>query len=193
MSESGGASPEPLLGNLAGWPVQPLTLILGGTRSGKSRLAEALIRHWTGDGTPTYIATAEAFDEEMQERIANHKAGRGTNWETVEAPLSLPAALMRARAKPVLVDCLTLWLSNLMLADRPTDGASDALITALQERQAPTVLVSNEVGLGIVPDNELGRRFRDAAGYLNQAVAASADAVVFTAAGLPLVLKGPKI
>ena len=192
MSDSGGESPNPLLGALAGWPAQNLTLVLGGARSGKSRLAEALIRHWAGDATPTYIATAEAFDDEMRARIAKHQTDRGEDWETVEAPMSLPAALMRARARPVLVDCLTLWLSNLMLAGRPTNGASDALITALQERQAPTVLVANEVGLGIVPDNELGRRFRDAAGYLNQAVAATADAVVFTAAGLPLVLKGPK-
>ena len=105
--------------------------------------------------------------------------------------MSLPATLMRARGEPVLVDCLTLWLSNLMVAERPVEGASDALITALQERQAPTVLVANEVGLGIVPDSALGRRFRDAAGKLNQSVAAMADAVIFTAAGLPLVLKGP--
>lgn len=192
MTDSGNASPDPVLGALANWPVQNLTLVLGGARSGKSRLAEALIRHWAGDTTPAYIATAEAFDDEMRVRIAQHQTDRGTDWETVEAPMSLPAALMRARGKPVLVDCLTLWLSNLMLAERPTAGASDALLTALTERQAPTVLVSNEVGLGIVPDNELGRRFRDAAGYLNQAVAATADAVVFTAAGLPLVLKGPK-
>ncbi len=192
MTEVGDASPDPILGPLHDWPSQNLTLVLGGARSGKSRLAEALVRHWCADTTPTYIATAEAFDDEMHERIAKHQADRGENWETVEAPMSLPAALMRARAKPVLVDCLTLWLSNLMLADRPTSGASDGLITALQERQAPTVLVANEVGLGIVPDNELGRRFRDAAGYLNQAVAATADAVIFTAAGLPMVMKGPK-
>ena len=186
-----GDAPDPILGPLAQWPVQSLTLVLGGARSGKSRLAEALTRHWCGSAVPTYVATAEALDEEMQARIAQHQADRGDHWRTVEAPMSLPATLMRARAEPVLVDCLTLWLSNLMVAERPVEGASDALITALQERQAPTVLVANEVGLGIVPDSALGRRFRDAAGKLNQSVAAMADAVIFTAAGLPLVLKGP--
>lgn len=191
MTDAAGQLPDPILGTLAEWPTQPLTLVLGGTRSGKSRLAEALTRHWAGETTPTYIATAEAFDDEMRDRIRRHQEDRGENWVTVEAPLSLPATLMRTRAEPVLVDCLTLWLSNLMLAERPTTGATDALITALQEQRAPTVLVANEVGLGIVPQTPLGRRFRDAAGYLNQAIASMADAVVFTAAGLPLVLKGP--
>lgn len=191
MTDPAGNAPDPSLGPLAEWPVQSLTLVLGGARSGKSRLAEALTRRWAGDATPTYIATAEAFDDEMQAKIAQHQADRGEDWHTVEAPMSLPAALMRARREPVLVDCLTLWLSNLMLAERPAENASDALITALQERRAPTVLVANEVGLGIVPSTPLGRRFRDAAGHLNQTVAAIADAVVLTAAGLPLVLKGP--
>jgi adenosylcobinamide kinase/adenosylcobinamide-phosphate guanylyltransferase len=191
VDESAGPAPDPVLGPLAEWPGQSLTLVLGGARSGKSRLAEALVRRWAGAATPTYIATAEALDAEMQARIERHRADRGEAWTTVEAPMALPAALMRARAVPVLVDCLTLWLSNLMLADRPLDRAADALMTALQERRAPTVLVANEVGLGIVPETPLGRRFRDAAGLLNQQIAARADAVVFAAAGLPLVLKGP--
>ena len=191
MTDPAGIALDPRLGPMAAWPSQSLTLVLGGARSGKSRLAEALTQHWAGDAMPTYIATAEALDDEMRARIARHQADRGSDWRTVEAPMSLPAALMRARAEPVLVDCLTLWLSNLILAERPLDQASEALMTALQERRAPTVLVANEVGLGIVPETPLGRRFRDAAGDLNQAVAAMADAVILTAAGLPLVLKGP--
>ncbi len=192
MTTPTGKAPDITLGQLADWPVQHLTLVLGGARSGKSRVAEALTRRWAGrTPVPSYIATAEALDDEMSERIAQHQADRGRDWTTIEAPLSLPAALMRTREQIALVDCLTLWLSNLMLADRPTENACDALITALQGRSAPTVLVANEVGLGIVPETSLGRRFRDAAGHLNQAIARMADAVVFTAAGLPLVLKGP--
>jgi len=163
-----------------------LSLVLGGARSGKSRQAEALLmRHpapWT------YIATAEAFDSEMSARIATHRARRDDSWRTVEAPIDLPARLA-AEPGPVLVDCLTLWLSNLMLAESPVPAATDALLAAL-ERSAPTVLVANEVGLSIVPDNALARAFRDAAGVLNQRIAALADRVVFTVAGLPLFLKG---
>jgi adenosylcobinamide kinase / adenosylcobinamide-phosphate guanylyltransferase len=187
-----GQDPDPILGSLANWQSQPLTLVLGGARSGKSRLAEALTRRWAGEVTPVYIATAEALDDEMRDRIDQHRSDRGEDWVTVEAPMALPAALMRVRAEPVLVDCLTLWLSNLLVAGRPLEGPSDALMTALQERRAPTVLVANEVGLGIVPENALARRFRDAAGKLNQQIAAAADAVIFSAAGLPLVLKGPE-
>ncbi|MGY9054199.1 MAG: bifunctional adenosylcobinamide kinase/adenosylcobinamide-phosphate guanylyltransferase [Alphaproteobacteria bacterium] len=191
MTTPGNSGSGGILGSLAEWPIQSLTLILGGARSGKSSFGEKLIRQWSDGETPTYIATAQAFDDEMATRIAEHQASRGTDWDTVEAPLSLPAALMRARTRPVLVDCLTLWLSNLMLAERPVNKASDALITALQQRQAPAVLVVNEVGLGIVPDNKLGRDFRDTAGHLNQSIAAEADAVIFMTAGLPQVLKGP--
>lgn len=191
MTDSAGHQPAPLPALLDGWPVQHLTLVLGGAQSGKSRLAEALTRHWAGDAVPTYIATAEASDDEMQATIAQRRADRAESWTTVEAPMSLPAALMRARAEPVLVDSLTHWLSNLILAERPIEGASDALMTALQERRAPTVLVANEVGLGIIPETPLGRRFQYAAGKLNQAIAATADAVIFAAAGLPMVLKGP--
>jgi len=164
------------------------TLVLGGARSGKSRHAEALIaRHpapWT------YIATAEAWDEEMRSRIGEHRARRGAEWRTLDAPLEMPAALAQAGECPVLVDCLTLWLTNLMLGGHDIAAASEALQAALAARRAPTVLVANEVGLGIVPENALARRFRDAAGRLNQDLAARAASVHFIAAGLPLVLKG---
>lgn len=165
-----------------------VTLVLGGARSGKSALAEGVVR--AAGPSPVYIATAEAWDDEMRARIAEHRAQRdGQGWRTVEAPLDLPGALAGAGDAPVLVDCLTLWLTNLMLGEHDIPAAAAALLAAL-DRPGPTVLVANEVGLGIVPDNALARRFRDAAGRLNQQVAARADTVVFTAAGLPMVLKG---
>ena len=165
-----------------------VTLVLGGARSGKSALAEGVVR--AAGPSPVYIATAEAWDDEMRARIAEHRAQRdGQGWRTVEAPLDLPGALAAAGSAPVLVDCLTLWLTNLMLGEHNIPAASAALLAAL-DRPGPTVLVANEVGLGIVPDNALARRFRDAAGRLNQQVAARADTVVFTAAGLPMVLNG---
>jgi adenosylcobinamide kinase / adenosylcobinamide-phosphate guanylyltransferase len=167
-----------------------LTLVLGGARSGKSRHAEALARA-TGLKR-VYLATAQAFDDEMRERIAQHRADRAAHgWTTVEEPLDLPAALGRASASDAtaLVDCLTLWLSNVILAERDVAAGQDALLTALAAAPGPVILVSNEVGLGIVPETPLGRRFRDAQGRLNQAVAAAADSVVFLAAGLPLTLK----
>ncbi|PWC29925.1 bifunctional adenosylcobinamide kinase/adenosylcobinamide-phosphate guanylyltransferase [Teichococcus aestuarii] len=163
-------------------------LVLGGARSGKSRHAEALTaRHpapWA------YLATAEAWDDEMRARIAEHRARRDARWETLDAPLDLPAALAAAGSRPALVDCLTLWLTNLMLGGHDIPAATVALQAALDARAAPTVLVANEVGLGIVPENALARRFRDAAGRLNQDLAARAASVHFIAAGLPLVLKG---
>ncbi|MBO1080584.1 bifunctional adenosylcobinamide kinase/adenosylcobinamide-phosphate guanylyltransferase [Roseomonas haemaphysalidis] len=163
-----------------------ITLVLGGARSGKSRHAEALL---APHPTPwTYIATAEAWDDEMRARIAEHQARRDARWRTVAAQLDLPAAL--AGAGPALVDCLTLWLTNLMLGGHDVAAATTALESALAARLAPTVLVANEVGLGIVPDTKLGRAFRDAAGVLNQRIAARADHVHFIAAGLPLLLKG---
>lgn len=164
-------------------------LVLGGARSGKSRLAERLCRDLAGAAPLTYIATAEAFDDEMKTRIAEHRARRDRQWRTVDAPHDLPAALARCGNGVVLVDCLTLWLSNLMLADRDWRSEADSLCVALAGRSGPTVLVSNETGLGIVPESALGRRFRDAQGMLNQQVAAASDAVVFVAAGLPLVMK----
>ncbi len=164
------------------------TLVLGGARSGKSRHAEGLIaRHpapWA------YLATAEAWDAEMRARIAEHQARRDSRWQTLNVPIDLPAALAEAGPRPALVDCLTLWLTNLMLGEHDIAAATDALEAALAVRAAPTVLVANEVGLGIVPENALARRFRDAAGVLNQRLAARAARVHFVAAGLPLVLKG---
>ena len=159
-----------------------LTLVLGGARSGKSRHAEALV---TQHPPPwRYIATAQAFDDEMRARIAAHRASRPPGWDTVEAPLDLAKAL--DTPYPVLVDCLTLWLTNLILNDQ---DPGDSLDRALDARQAPTVLVSNEVGLGIVPDNALARRFRDAAGLLHQRLAARADAVTLLVAGIPMKVK----
>ena len=166
-----------------------ITLVLGGARSGKSRHAEALV---SACAPPwRYIATAEAHDDEMAARIAEHRVRRGADWHTVEAPRDLPDAL--ASAAPVgavLVDCLTLWLSNLMLADADIAAETARLDDALTRAVVPVVLVSNEVGLGIVPDNALARRFRDAQGRLNQQIAARADHVVMMVAGLPLVVKG---
>ena len=165
-----------------------LTLVLGGARSGKSRYAESLIaalpRPWV------YIATAEAHDDEMAARIAAHRARRDAGWQTLEAPHELPEALAAVPdGAAVLVDCLTLWLSNVMLGSFDVDTLTDRLETALAARSGRTVLVSNEVGLGIVPDNPLGRSFRDCQGVLNQRMAALADRVVLTLAGLPLTVK----
>jgi len=173
---------------MAGLPA--ITLILGGARSGKSRHAERLVEGAAECGT--YCATAEPGDAEMVERIAAHRARRGAFWRTVEVPLALPEAIRAENraARPVLVDCLTLWLTNAMLAGREIEGEVAALVAALRDAVGPVVLVANEVGLGIVPETPLGRRFRDAAGRLNQEIAALADRVVFMAAGLPLVLKG---
>ena len=163
------------------------TLILGGARSGKTSLA--LRRAEAGPGRPVMIATAEALDAEMAERIARHRAERGPDWRTVEAPLALAEALEGlAKDEIAVVDCLTLWLSNLMHAGRDPEAETLGLIKALAGREV--ILVSNEVGLGIVPEHPLGRRFRDAAGRMNQALAAAADNALFVVAGLPLVLKG---
>jgi adenosylcobinamide kinase/adenosylcobinamide-phosphate guanylyltransferase len=166
-----------------------VTLVLGGARSGKSRHAEALV---TAAAAGTYIATAEAGDAEMAARITAHRERRGPFWHTVEEPLDLAGAIRRHAepARPVLVDCLTLWLSNLMGTGRVLAHESETLCAALREAAGPVVLVANEVGLGLVPETPLGREFRDAAGRLNQDIAALADCVVFVAAGLPLVLKG---
>lgn len=163
------------------------TLVLGGARSGKSGYAEQLL---TRHSAPwIYIATAEAFDEEMRIRIAEHQARRGDGWRTIEVPIDLADTLDREAARPVLVDCLTLWLSNLMLGGHDIPAATAALEAALARRREPTVLVSNEVGLGIVPGTSLGRSFRDEAGRLNQRIAAVAGHVVFMVAGLPMTLK----
>jgi adenosylcobinamide kinase/adenosylcobinamide-phosphate guanylyltransferase len=166
-----------------------LTLVLGGARSGKSRYAERLVEAAASRGT--YCATAEPRDDEMTARIAAHRARRSLFWRTVEAPLLLAEAVgAEARPdRPVLVDCLTLWLSNLMMVEARLDKEFAALRVVLCDAAGPIVLVANEVGLGLVPETPLGRRFRDEAGWLNQDIAALADRVVFVAAGLPLVLK----
>jgi adenosyl cobinamide kinase/adenosyl cobinamide phosphate guanylyltransferase len=168
--------------------VAKLTLVLGGARSGKSRYAEGVVAALPPPWI--YVATAEAGDAEMAERIAGHRARRGPQWQTVEAPRDLPAALKACRDKPVLVDCLTLWLSNLMLADADIDAETAILEQALAAAMAPVALVANEVGSGIVPDHPLGRRFRDLQGILNQRIAARADHVVLVVAGIPLAVKG---
>ena len=170
-------------------PVDKLYLVLGGARSGKSRHAESLV-----EARPPpwrYIATAEPLDEEMRRRIDAHKARRGSGWHTVEAPLELAPALDDCTdGMPVLVDCLTLWLSNLMLNERRVDEAVNGLLAALGRRRGPTVLVSSEVGSGIVPENGLSRDFRDAAGSLHSEVAARAEHVHFMVAGIPMIVKG---
>jgi adenosylcobinamide kinase/adenosylcobinamide-phosphate guanylyltransferase len=168
-----------------------LTLVLGGARSGKSRYAENLIAALPPPWT--LVATAEAADAEMAERIAVHRLRRGKDWQTVEAPHDLSGALAAvATEAPVLVDCLTLWLSNRMLADADLEAEIARLEVALHSRRASVVLVSNEVGLGIVPDNKLARRFRDLQGRLNQRMAARADRVVLMVAGLPIAVKDTK-
>ena len=163
-------------------------LITGGARSGKSRIAEG----WTQDmgKAPVYIATAEAFDDEMHARIAAHQARRGPEWTTVHAPLDLLDALTRTDGQgPRLVDCLTLWLSNMMHDDRDWPEAADALARAIPQQTSPVILVTNEVGLGIVPDNALARAFRDAQGALNQRVASAVDDVYLAVSGYPLKVK----
>ncbi|MFO0998044.1 MAG: bifunctional adenosylcobinamide kinase/adenosylcobinamide-phosphate guanylyltransferase [Alphaproteobacteria bacterium] len=167
-------------------PLAPISLILGGARSGKSRYAESLI-----SGPGLYLATATPGDAEMAHRIAAHRARRGPDWMTIEEPLDLVGAIDRHTlgGRPILVDCLTLWLSNLLLEGRDPEAASADLLKARASWRSPVVFVSNEVGLGIVPDNALARRFRDAAGHLNQALANISDFVAFLVAGLPMILK----
>lgn len=165
-----------------------LTLVLGGARSGKSAHAEAIV---TALPAPwTYIATAQAFDTEMEERIAHHRARRGEGWRTVDAPMDLAGALAALPdGQPLLLDCLTLWLTNHMLGGSDLGAECDRLEQALAKPRGPWVVVSNEVGLGIVPDNALARRFRDEAGRLNQRIAARAGTVLFMTAGLPIKVK----
>ena len=163
-------------------------LITGGARSGKSVLAERLALRPTGRAV--FIATAEAFDPEMQTRIDTHRARRGPEWSDHAAPLALVEALQATDGTdPRLVDCLTLWLTNLMLGGHDWRAAGETLVASLAQQKAPVVFVTNEVGLGIVPDNRLAREFRDAAGWLNQTVAQAVDAVHLCVSGYPIKVK----
>ena len=166
-----------------------VTLVLGGTRSGKSTFAEALAQEHL---RCVYVATAEPVDDEMADRVEIHRARRGDGWRTVEAPLRLAEAIRRESVPRtcLLVDCLTVWLGNLMHYGHDVDAAREALLESLAAASGPAVLVANEVGLGIVPDNAMARAFRDHAGRLNQAVAGVAERAYFMVAGLPVDLKG---
>lgn len=167
----------------------PLTLVVGGARSGKSAFAEYLVIR--SARSRRYIATAEAWDDEMRDRIAQHRHDRGADWTTVEAPLDLVTALADARPdEATLVDCATLWLTNHLLAEHDIPSETARLLAALGACPAPVVIVSNETGWGIVPENPLARRFRDEQGRLNQRLAAASSLVVTVIAGLPMVLKG---
>ena len=162
--------------------------MIGGARSGKSRHAETLVGQCAAPHA--YIATAQAFDDEMRARIDEHRARRSADWQTIDAPFELVSALNDVPDRQsVLIDCLTLWLTNVMLAERDVDEESRQLADVLAKPRGPWFVVSNEVGLGIVPDNPLGRRFRDAAGRLNQMVAERASSVIFMVAGLPMKVK----
>lgn len=166
-----------------------LTLLLGGAASGKSAFAEALVSET--ERRQIYIATAQGFDNEMKEKISQHQAMRGEDWHTIEAPLDPSPALAAAtRDEIVLLDCATLWLTNVMLAELPWEKETDRFLDALRNCAAPVVVVSNETGMGIVPDHPLGRAFRNAQGRLNQRLANQADRVALVVAGLPLSLKG---
>ncbi|MGI4876877.1 MAG: bifunctional adenosylcobinamide kinase/adenosylcobinamide-phosphate guanylyltransferase [Janthinobacterium lividum] len=165
------------------------TLFIGGARSGKSRLAQRAAEA-TG-GELVFIATAQAFDDEMRDRIKRHRSDRDARWRTVESPFELPEAiLLEARAgRTLLIDCLTLWASNVMLAELDADAAGAKLVAAIASATGTIVLVTNEVGWGIVPDNALARQFRDVAGRLNQQVAAAVDDVRLVVAGIAMRLK----
>jgi adenosylcobinamide kinase / adenosylcobinamide-phosphate guanylyltransferase len=166
-----------------------LTLVLGGAASGKTTFAERMVLQ--SGQSPVYLATAQAWDDEMRDKIARHRATRGEGWKTYEAPLHLAPALAEMLPhQAVLLDCATLWLSNHMLAESDLQTAETALFAALDACAAPVVVVSNELGMSVVPENALARRFRQAQGELNQRLAARAALVVAVMAGLPLVLKG---
>jgi adenosylcobinamide kinase/adenosylcobinamide-phosphate guanylyltransferase len=162
-------------------------LVTGGARSGKSAFAERLVR--TLGPESVYIATAEAHDAEMAARIEAHRARRGEGWTTREAPLDLVGALDATDGGPRLVDCLTLWLSNLMFAEHDWEAEGRALAEAIPRQSAPVVIVTNEVGSGIVPENALARAYRDAAGQLNQMIAAAVEDVYLTVSGIPVKVK----
>jgi len=171
-------------------PAGKITFVLGGARSGKSAYAEKLVE--ASQLQPVYLATGRAFDGEMENRISIHRDRRGSQWQTVEEPLNLADVLKQHTGSDrfVLVDCLTLWVTNLMMAEHNIATETAKLIEALGQLTGPVVFVSNEVGLGIVPENRMAREFRDHAGFLHQAVASVADEVYFLAAGLPIKMKG---
>ncbi|MCR9135420.1 MAG: bifunctional adenosylcobinamide kinase/adenosylcobinamide-phosphate guanylyltransferase [Alphaproteobacteria bacterium] len=166
------------------------TLVLGGARSGKSRFAEE--RMEKSGRSLLYVATGRPFDEEMKVRVDQHKARRGCKWQTIEEPVELTRTLSEEAAedRAILIDCLTLWVTNLMLEDRDVRAESDTLAASIGSLPGLLVFVSNEVGLGIVPDNPMARAFRDHAGHLHQKIAEQADSVFFIAAGLPMTMKG---
>lgn len=164
--------------------------IIGGARSGKSAFALKLADGM--EGTKTYIATAQAYDAEMQERIRNHKDERGQEWHTFEEPLEVAATIKKTESGVALLDCVTLWLTNLMgaeLKDSEIISKAAGLASVCRQSEANIVIVSNEVGQGIVPDNPLARRFRDLSGKVNQILAECADEVYFVAAGIPIKMK----
>ena len=165
-----------------------VTLVLGGARSGKSRFSEAMAER---SARPVYLATGSAWDGEMAARIDEHRLRRGPRWTTVEEPLDLTGVMpgLTAPDAVVLVDCLTLWVTNLMMAERDIAAETRRLIGCFRALQGPVIFVSNEVGLGIVPDNAMARAFRDHAGRLHQEIAAVADAVYFLVAGIPMTVK----
>lgn len=169
------------------------TLVTGGCRSGKSRHAQALAEAVAG-GRRCYIATCVPLDDEMRRRVDRHKAERGSEWKTVEEPIQVAAAIdaHAPHADVLLVDCLTLWISNLMGAGKDMDAvvaAAHELAGAVHNAVCPVILVTNEVGAGIVPENALARAYRDAAGLVNQIMAAACDRVVWTVAGIPVTVK----
>lgn len=171
-------------------PFPAFTLVLGGASSGKSAWAERLVL--SSQKSPVYLATAQAFDDEMTGKITKHQHRRGPEWQLMEAPLSVAPLLGSFTSSHIiLLDCLTLWLSNQLMAEADIDSEITALLAAILACPAPVVCVSNELGLGLVPSTALGRSFRDWQGQLNQRFAAAADCVAFIAAGLPLPLKGP--
>ena len=174
--------------------MRKITLILGGARSGKSVFGEKLALN--KDSKPIYIFTAQSFDEEMDERIRIHKDRRKKqSWQDVEATINLPAAIseLSKKEKVILVDCLSLWLTNLILNERNIDRDITEFLNALEKSPGDVILVSSEVGLGIVPDNEMSREFRDNLGSLHQRVAAISETVIMMVAGIPMVVKGQKI
>lgn len=164
-------------------------LVTGGARSGKSLYAEGLVN--AAQRERIYVATCTPFDDEMRQRIDRHRDQRGEGWRTIEEPRDLAGVIAAesTEGRAILVDCLTLWLSNLIFAEADPEAETARLAGALRAAPGPIVLVTNEVGSGIVPDNALARRFRDEQGRLNRRIAELADVAVLVAAGLPLVLK----